>query len=287
MAQWTSETTPETLPGVASSPWRPRRRSRSACERRARDSVFNARQDEPAARASQNDENRHPRSPKAGRPPVGLAIRRLARRFGATRLWLDLRRTFRPAPVHGARPSFSFGFGDNSRVGFDLGSGLKRRQRLTGDLQDRGPILLGQFIGRVETRADFRPVSFPRPPVTARSASAIRSIGVESNRPVVSAIRTAICPARKPGEFRLVQTGANASPMFDSLARVIVQAGAETGEGFKAPRTARKRALGRPPPRIGRPLRLAANARNGFADIDRRQHAPIRTATAKDRFGHP
>ena len=59
--------------------------------------------------------------------------------------------------------------------------------------------------------------------------------------------------------------------MLDDLARVFIQAGAESGKrleflklGIGELEIARHRA-------IRRPLRLAADARNGFADIDCRQ----------------
>ena len=61
--------------------------------------------------------------------------------------------------------------------------------------------------------------------------------------------------------------------MLDDLAGVFIQAGAEPGKGLEflelrvgELEVARHHA-------ISRPLRLAANARNGFADIDGRQHA--------------
>ena len=56
--------------------------------------------------------------------------------------------------------------------------------------------------------------------------------------------------------------------MVDDLAGVVIEPGAELGEGFqllelrvRELEIARHRS-------VGRPLRLAANARNGFADID-------------------
>ena len=61
--------------------------------------------------------------------------------------------------------------------------------------------------------------------------------------------------------------------MLDGLASVFVQAGSEAGKGLEFLKlrigefeVARYRA-------VGRSLRLAANARHGFADIDRGQHA--------------
>ena len=61
--------------------------------------------------------------------------------------------------------------------------------------------------------------------------------------------------------------------MFDGLAGVFIQAGSEPGKRFEFLKlrigefeVAGHRA-------VGRALRLAANARNGFSDIDRGQHA--------------
>ena len=75
------------------------------------------------------------------------------------------------------------------------------------------------------------------------------------------------------GEFRLFEAGANSPSVFDGLAGVFIQAGSEPGKGFEFLKlrigeleVARDRA-------VGRALRLTANARNGFADIDRGQHA--------------
>ena len=63
--------------------------------------------------------------------------------------------------------------------------------------------------------------------------------------------------------------------MFDDLAGVVIQAGAEPGKGLKFLKlrvgeleVARDRA-------VSRPLRLSADARNGFADIDRGQHTQL------------
>ena len=75
------------------------------------------------------------------------------------------------------------------------------------------------------------------------------------------------------GEFRLLEAGADSPSVLDDLAGVFIQAGAEPGKGLEflelrvgELEVARHRA-------VGRALRLAADARNGFADIDRRQHA--------------
>ena len=75
------------------------------------------------------------------------------------------------------------------------------------------------------------------------------------------------------GEFRLFEAGANTPSMFDDLAGVFIQAGAEPGKGFQflKLRVGELEVAGHRA--IGRSLRLAAHARNGFADIDRGQHA--------------
>ena len=64
--------------------------------------------------------------------------------------------------------------------------------------------------------------------------------------------------------------------MFDDFAGVVIQPRAKTGEGFELLKlsvgeleVARNGA-------VSRPLRLAADARNGFAHIHGRQHAQFK-----------
>ena len=61
--------------------------------------------------------------------------------------------------------------------------------------------------------------------------------------------------------------------MLDDLAGVFIQAGAEPGKGLKFLELRVGELEVARHGTVGRALRFAADARNGFADIDGRQHA--------------
>ena len=64
--------------------------------------------------------------------------------------------------------------------------------------------------------------------------------------------------------------------MGDNLARVVIQAGAEPGEGFQFLELGIGQLEVAGDGSVGGPLGGTADAGNGFADIHRRQHAEFK-----------
>ena len=134
-------------------------------------------------------------------------------------------------------------------------------------------ILVAQLVGGFESRA------YLRRDVRRRLAQGVFGVRHLVKRHAVEEFRGQrqqhgdLCGHGHRGEFRLLEAGANSPPMLDDLAGIFIQPGAEPGKGFEflelrvgELEVARHRT-------VGRALRLAADARNGFADIDRGQHA--------------
>ena len=111
---------------------------------------------------------------------------------------------------------------------------------------------------------------------TAASAAVIVSRGTESKSLAVNAKRIAICAGTDTGENSGCLRQARMRRPCSMILRVSSSsARAEPREGLELLelRVGQLEIAGNGP--IGGPLRLAANARNGFADIDRGQHAQL------------
>jgi len=74
-------------------------------------------------------------------------------------------------------------------------------------------------------------------------------------------------------EFRLLEAGADAPSMLDDLAGVFIQARAKPGKSFEFFELRVSEFKVTRHGTVGCLLRFAADARNGFGDIHRRQHA--------------
>ena len=159
----------------------------------------------------------------------------------------------------------------SDRLGFRLG--LEASERFAGDFDDRFAILVAQFVGGIQSLAHLRR------DVRRRLAHGVLGVRHLVKRHAVEEFRGQrqqdgdLRGHGHRGEFRLLEAGADSPSVLDDLAGVFIQAGAEPGKGFEflelrvgELEVARHGA-------VGRPLRLAADARNGFADIDRGQHA--------------
>ena len=78
------------------------------------------------------------------------------------------------------------------------------------------------------------------------------------------------------GEFRLFEAGTNSPSVLDNLAGVFIQAGSEPGKGFEFLELCVTEFEVAGDCAIGRALRLAADPRNGFTDINRGQYAQFK-----------
>ena len=74
------------------------------------------------------------------------------------------------------------------------------------------------------------------------------------------------------GALRLLETSANSTPVFDDCAGVVIQPGAEPGEGFELLKLCIRQFEVSRHSAVGGPLCFSPNAGNGFTDIDSRQH---------------
>ena len=111
---------------------------------------------------------------------------------------------------------------------------------------------------------------------TACSASTIRSSGTRSKSCAVKASRTAIWAGTEIGESSGCFRQARMRWPWSMILRVcVIESRAEPGEGleFLELRVGELEIAG--DRAVGRPLRLAADPRDGFADIDRGQHAQL------------
>ena len=151
----------------------------------------------------------------------------------------------------------------------------RRKRRVPARPSPRGP-----RRSACRTRSRRSPsasgMSRPAASTTACSASAMRSSGTGSNSPAVRASRIAICAGTGTGAssgcFR--QARMRWPCVIDGL-RVVVEAGAEAGEGLELLelRIGQLEVAGHGAE--GRQLRLAADARDRPADVHRRQHAEL------------
>ena len=168
------------------------------------------------------------------------------------------------------------------------GSDWKGVHALAGNLQNRLAVVVAQRVVRGKALANLGRDGPPPPCAALARRRALCSSGTLSRRPPVSARRMTICSGNgRRLELRLFEDGPDALAMLDDLAGVVIEPRAELGEGFQFRELrvgkleiARDRA-------VGRPLRLAADARNGLADIDRGKNAQLEQASATGRSGRP
>ena len=144
---------------------------------------------------------------------------------------------------------------------------------MAGDVDDRFTILVAQFFGGVQSLA------YLRRDIRRRCAQGVLGVRHPVKRHAVEEFGGQ-CQQHGDlrghghrGEFRLFEAGANSPSVLDDLAGVFIQAGSEPGKGFEFLKlcVAELEVAGHRA--VGRALRLAADTRNGFADIDRGQHA--------------
>jgi hypothetical protein len=148
-----------------------------------------------------------------------------------------------------------------------LGRGRELCERSASDFDDHFAILIAQLVGGIQSLAHLRR--------DIRRSLAHSLLGLR--HPVERHVVDEFGGQRQQhgdlrghghrGEFRLLEAGADSPSVLDDLARVFIQTGAEPGKGlkfFKLRVGEFEVARHRP---VSCPLRFAANARNGFADI--------------------
>ena len=144
---------------------------------------------------------------------------------------------------------------------------------MAGDFNDRCAILIAQLVGGFESRA------YLRRDVRRRLAQNAFSGRHLVKRHAVEEFRgqrqqhSDLCGHGHRREFRLLEAGANSPPVVDDLACIFIQPGAEPRKGLELLELRVGELQIARHGTVGRALRLAADARDGFADIDRRQHA--------------